>query len=261
MAKANDKIIDAICARESDIGRVVGDSLKDLREAIGLTQQELALRLGVGQASISKIEHRADVQISTLERYIDALGGELRLGASFDLKNNAIYRILPEFCAGDDNQLLLPIFGDERLSESRDIVLSIHPSYSKKIMDGQKTIELRRRFPVSTSSGTLAYIYSTTPDCAIVGCAQIRDVAKLPVKTIWKQYASRAFINKGDFDAYFSGVTEGVALEFINPRRFTRPIELDELRRRCDFRPPQSFFYVKPDLRKALQDECSSVSY
>jgi transcriptional regulator with XRE-family HTH domain len=57
--------------------------LSDIREAVGRTQVELAAQLKLGQASISKIESAADMYLSTLRRYIEALGGELVVSAKF----------------------------------------------------------------------------------------------------------------------------------------------------------------------------------
>lgn len=57
--------------------------LSDIREAVGHTQVELAAQLKLGQASVSKIESAADMYLSTLRRYIEALGGELVVSASF----------------------------------------------------------------------------------------------------------------------------------------------------------------------------------
>jgi predicted transcriptional regulator len=54
-----------------------------MRKAIGLTQQDLAARLVTGQGSVSKLEHAADMYLSTLRKYVEALGGELHLVASF----------------------------------------------------------------------------------------------------------------------------------------------------------------------------------
>ena len=58
-------------------------TLSGLRREIGLNQQELAEELGVSQVSISKIEHQDDPQVSTLMRYLDALGANLELRAVF----------------------------------------------------------------------------------------------------------------------------------------------------------------------------------
>ena len=57
--------------------------LSDIREAVGHTQVAVAARLDLGQASVSQIESAADMYLSTLRRYIEALGGELVVSARF----------------------------------------------------------------------------------------------------------------------------------------------------------------------------------
>jgi transcriptional regulator with XRE-family HTH domain len=57
--------------------------LQELRKARELSQEELAEALGVNQATISKLERRADMYISTLRRFVEALGGELEITARF----------------------------------------------------------------------------------------------------------------------------------------------------------------------------------
>ncbi|WP_149541212.1 helix-turn-helix domain-containing protein [Siccirubricoccus phaeus] len=264
MPKSNyQKVVSAVRVGNGDAGRVVGQSLKALRELVGLTQLEMAHRLNVGQAAISKIEYRGDVQISSLEKYVKALGAKLRIEATFpkDDKLATLVSDLFDLDVSDENQLVLPIFGDEIFRPQRDVVLSIRPQYSKKIIEGTKTVELRRRFPMSAPAGTLAYIYSTSPVRAMVGRAEIIDVCKMSVDDIWKNFAAFASIEKGDFDAYFDNLEEGYALRFANARALPRPLDLNELRERFGFEPPQSFLYAKPVLRKALQDEYADVSH
>ena len=53
--------------------------LSEIRKQVGLTQEELAASLKIKQPSMSKIESQDDMQISTLSRIIEALGGELEL--------------------------------------------------------------------------------------------------------------------------------------------------------------------------------------
>ena len=53
--------------------------LAELREAMDLTQESLADTLHVKQASISKMERRSDMYISTLSKIIEAMGGELQI--------------------------------------------------------------------------------------------------------------------------------------------------------------------------------------
>lgn len=61
--------------------------LADVRRARDLTQEELAEALGIKQTSVSKIERaherHADLYLSTLRRFIEAMGGELKLIAVF----------------------------------------------------------------------------------------------------------------------------------------------------------------------------------
>jgi transcriptional regulator with XRE-family HTH domain len=58
-------------------------NLAELRRALSFTQATLAEALGVGQAEISKIENRTDVFVSTLRRFVNAMGGELEIKAVF----------------------------------------------------------------------------------------------------------------------------------------------------------------------------------
>ena len=53
--------------------------LSELRKESGQTQEELAKTLGIKQPSLSKLESQDDIQLSTLNRLIQALGGKLEL--------------------------------------------------------------------------------------------------------------------------------------------------------------------------------------
>lgn len=58
-------------------------TLKDLRKRAGHTQEELALALAVGQDTISRLEKRSDMLLSTLRQYVESVGGRLALVATF----------------------------------------------------------------------------------------------------------------------------------------------------------------------------------
>ena len=58
--------------------------LYELRHAEAVSQAELAGRLDVTQGAACKLEHADDVRLSTLRRYLDALGARLGLVAVFD---------------------------------------------------------------------------------------------------------------------------------------------------------------------------------
>ena len=53
--------------------------LAEIRKSVGLTQEDLAATLGITQPSLSKLENQDDMQISTLRRLVQALGGDLEI--------------------------------------------------------------------------------------------------------------------------------------------------------------------------------------
>ncbi len=57
--------------------------LFELRRARQLSQEQLAATLGEKQPSISRLEQRTDMYVSTLRRYIEAMGGQLDIVARF----------------------------------------------------------------------------------------------------------------------------------------------------------------------------------
>lgn len=264
MSDIKGKVVEVRRSQHDDASTKIGEALQQMRKFSGLTQAEMARRLDVGQASVSKVEKgRSDVHVSTIQKYVEALGGKLQVSAAFDANSPLSWHIKEAFDVEPvhDDQLIFPIFAEEEFRYQRDVVLSIRPQYSSKIMTGQKTVELRRRFPVAVPKGTIAYIYSTSPERAMVGVAEIAAVKKLAVDDIWNSYSDVAFIERRDFDKYFDGLEYGMALEFANVRPFDKPLSLTDLRKRFGFEPPQSFLYAKYDLRRALKDEHSVVSH
>ena len=59
-------------------------SLRSLRKAHRQTQKSMAARLGIGQDSVSRLEQRSDMLLSTLRDYVSAMGGRIRLLAEFE---------------------------------------------------------------------------------------------------------------------------------------------------------------------------------
>ena len=57
--------------------------LEELRSARNITQTHLASLLQITQASVSKMEKRTDMYVSTLRSFVQAMGGELEIRAIF----------------------------------------------------------------------------------------------------------------------------------------------------------------------------------
>jgi len=59
-------------------------TLQDLRKARSLTQERMSQLLHIGQDSVSRLEKRSDLLLSTLRSYVSAMGGTLELVAKFE---------------------------------------------------------------------------------------------------------------------------------------------------------------------------------
>ncbi len=57
--------------------------LSEIRQRAGKSQAEVAQALGIRQPSLSKLEKQSDMQVSTLRKIVQALGGELEIVARF----------------------------------------------------------------------------------------------------------------------------------------------------------------------------------
>ncbi len=64
-----------------------------LREQLGKSQVELAELLGTSQPNVSQLERSEDLQLSSIARYIHALGGQLQVNA---VVGNTTYRLIDD---------------------------------------------------------------------------------------------------------------------------------------------------------------------
>ncbi len=65
-------------------------ALQELRQSLNLTQEQVAEIMQLNQAAVSKMEHQSDMYISTLQKLVSAMGGKLKLVASFPDKEVVI---------------------------------------------------------------------------------------------------------------------------------------------------------------------------
>ena len=131
------------------------------------------------------------------------------------------------------------------MCENGSLLLSIQPSFANDILSGRKTVELRRVCPTVTP-GSLAYIYASAPEQALLGVFRIERVVSQPVGSLWEKVRDGASISKNQFETYFNGVVNGHAIFIGNARNLSEPITLRRLQTIWPgFRPPQSFRYLR----------------
>ena len=90
MAKSFDELVKRTTTKETRqraaarTQELLGELLlSEIRELAGKSQRQVADALGIKQPSLSKLEKQSDMQISTLRRIVNALGGELEVIARF----------------------------------------------------------------------------------------------------------------------------------------------------------------------------------
>lgn len=129
------------------------------------------------------------------------------------------------------------------MSERKALLLSLLPRFAEAILDGSKTVELRRR-RVAAPPGTDVLLYASSPRQAVVGTARLRDTFMCPPDTAWEDHAVGLGLERHEFDRYLAGEAQACLLLLGDVRRLDVPLSLSELRGSKPFRPPQSYRYV-----------------
>lgn len=130
------------------------------------------------------------------------------------------------------------------INEYNSILISVRSHFTKFIIDGSKTVELRKKIP-SNLLGKSVYIYSTCPDSKIMGYFKVHNIVSLPLPELWNTVSSKACISKGDFYKYYLGKNTGFAIYFDEFVHLKKYISLKSIRRlEPNFFPPQNYLYL-----------------
>jgi len=126
----------------------------------------------------------------------------------------------------------------------RDLLISIKPRYADMIFDGTKTVELRRQAP-KMAAGDQMIIYVSSPRMELAGSAKITGIQSDTPQKMWRKISQISGITKAEFDKYFEGATQAVAIEIEEAQKFLKPLALEDLKKKHGIQPPQSFRYVE----------------
>lgn len=132
------------------------------------------------------------------------------------------------------------------IAKPKNVIISIKPEYALKIISGEKTIELRRKFPIDHIEGGIALIYASSPIKKIIGYATIEKVTELSIDSLWKKCSKKACVKKEFFYSYFDGIDTGFALSLKNPVELTETLDIKRMQEEFFVSAPQSFRYA-PD--------------
>jgi predicted transcriptional regulator len=123
------------------------------------------------------------------------------------------------------------------------VLLSIAAKYAEKVISGEKSIEIRKRFSRKWT-GSKASIYACKPVGALVGEATIARVVTGSPEEIWERFSDRIGVSKTEYGAY-TGTTGSVyAIELENVTAYQKRIRLDQIKEMMaeTIVPPQSYY-------------------
>jgi predicted transcriptional regulator len=124
------------------------------------------------------------------------------------------------------------------------LFLSLKPQYAEMLLDGRKTVELRRVKPAA-ACGAVVLLYASSPTKTLVGRAEVEGIEADSRNEIWRRHGPQTGITRTEFDEYFAGSEQAVAIRLRQIHRLQRPRPLADLRHRLSgFRPPQSYRYL-----------------
>jgi predicted transcriptional regulator len=133
----------------------------------------------------------------------------------------------------------------------KSILISIKPKYTEMILNGEKTIEVRRSFS-KKNKGCEILIYATRPVMAIVGTAKIRHIDMMPPEWIWDNFKSSLGLSEKDLYSYLKGREKAFAIDLSDVMRLEKQINIHDLRKAIGFIPPQSYNFASHQLMALL---------
>lgn len=140
---------------------------------------------------------------------------------------------------------------------SKFLFISVKPNYAFKIINGQKTIELRKNRP-NVINGDYVIIYATVPIKTVVGFGKIKKIIETTPSKMWEQNSAKLGIDKVTFDKYYEGFGKSIGIEIYSICKFSIGVSLENIKKiNPSFSPPQTYRYI-PNLQ-ALRTFKSTV--
>jgi len=167
--------------------------------------------------------------------------GEAELSCSAPISKvySAVLRKLPN------------LLGRVRLGEfpgQSDLLMSMKANFAEKIMNGSKSIEIRKRFSDKWAHHDVV-LYASKPTGSLVGRATVNSITKGRPDILWSRFGERIGCERWEFDAYVGDAKEITAIEFKNVSRYERSLPVSEISNLLHQKltPPQSFLELTSD--------------
>lgn len=119
-------------------------------------------------------------------------------------------------------------------------LFSIKEKYSNRIYSKEKLVEFRRQ-NVNVNRGEFCLIYTSSPVKKITGYFIVKEKIRTSIRKLWCLTREFAGISYKEFKEYFKACKLGTAIVFKRIQKFTSALGLEDLRKKGDFTPPQSY--------------------
>ena len=122
------------------------------------------------------------------------------------------------------------------------VVLSVHEKYAEAVIQGRKTVELRRRF-ASRWVGRRASVYAARGAGCLLGTVAIDEVVKANPDEIWERFKDEMCCSRAEFESYAGDRPYLYAIRMNNPKPYEAPVPLSQLSHLIGehLTPPQSY--------------------
>jgi len=128
-----------------------------------------------------------------------------------------------------------------------NILISVDERYARRMLNGAKMIELRRR-PIRIAPGGRVWIYSKIPRGQVDAFGIVDDVISDSPHKIWEQHWQQCGVTKSEFESYFHNSEIGYAIKFKEIIGINTALSLEILRQSvATFQPPQFFKRLTAD--------------
>lgn len=126
------------------------------------------------------------------------------------------------------------------------ILMSIKSEYAKKVLEGKKKVEIRKRFSKKWA-GHKVSIYATRPESSLVGEAWISKIVIGDPESIWEKFHVQIGCTRDEFNNYAGTLDKVYAIVLENPVQYGKSFSLNDVSNltKKRLRPPQSYYRLE----------------
>src|SRR4051794_8665524 len=105
------------------------------------------------------------------------------------------------------------------------VLLSVRPRFAASLLDGTKTVEVRRR-RVRVPDGAVCLLYASSPMRALVGAITVSTTESASAEDLWSRHGHAMGLDRKEYDEYLEGAANPCAIIVGTATAFGAAIQL-----------------------------------